>query len=175
MRCHLVLAGLVAGVGMSLATPALAQGNASLVVSPSAVAPGQAVTFAGHVDVASGECRAGDTLFLTSASALFSPDGRLNATLNSAGDFSTRFQVSSHTPPATYSVGLRCGGGNLGVEETLRITSQVTEVPSGAAQTGDGGAAGAEGLNLLIAGGLALVAAGVTSVGAVTLRRSGRP
>jgi hypothetical protein len=65
-------------------------------------------------------CPADNDAILTSE--LFPPDGFGPAVRRSpSGWFATVYAVPSSTPPGTYRIGLRCGGGNVGVSTTLRV------------------------------------------------------
>jgi hypothetical protein len=65
------------------------------------------------------------TLIITSHAALFPPDGfGPSLSRNAAGAFQTSYTVPTSTPPGTYTIGLRCDGGNLGVGATLRVTGE---------------------------------------------------
>jgi hypothetical protein len=99
---------------------------------------------------------------VTSEAALFPPDGfGPTATRDSDGSFAIDYTVPASTTPGTYTVGLRCGGGNVGVGASLTV------VPSGGPATGAGGAAKtsssvwtAMGAVCLLLAGLAIAARG---------------
>jgi hypothetical protein len=80
--------------------------------------------------------------------------------------------VPTSTPPGTYDVGLRCGGGNVGVFASVHVTAQVQQVPTGAPQAGMGGASSAASPDGWIASGViaSLVAAGFALL-AISRRR----
>jgi hypothetical protein len=108
--------------------------NASISVSPSTVAAGSSVHISGSIPVK--KCPASDSATVTSEAALFPPDGfGPSATRDSNGQFALDYTVPASTAPGTYSVGLRCGGGNVGVEASLTVA------PSGGPATGAGGTA----------------------------------
>jgi len=72
-------------------------------------------------------CAAGDPVELTSTAALFPPDGfGLQVARDAAGNFHTTYTIPTATPPGTYSIGLRCGGGNVGVSVPLQVTQPST-------------------------------------------------
>jgi hypothetical protein len=99
---------------------------ASISVAPSTVASGGTVVISGVVPT-SGEpsCPSSDAVIITSHAALFPPDGFGPRTFRSAtGGFQISYTVPTSTPPATYTIGLRCGGGNVGVGASLRVTGQ---------------------------------------------------
>jgi hypothetical protein len=115
-------AGFVAIAPMVASAPA--QTGASVTVSPASTPAGGTVMFSGVVP-ASGtpSCAPGDAT-LTSDAALFPPDGfGPQAPRDATGAFQVDFQVPASTAPGTYSVGVRCGGGNVGVSTSLTVTS----------------------------------------------------
>jgi len=115
----LALAGLVAA-----ATPVAAAGS-TISVSPSTVAAGGTVTISGSIPTTgTGSCPAGDGATLTSTEALF-PQGGFGPTAprSSTGTFSVTYTVPTSSPAGSYSIGMRCGGGNVGVTATLTVTS----------------------------------------------------
>lgn len=118
-----------AGVGHANASP-----NGSISVSPSTVSPGGTVHISGSVSIQG--CPQSDDATITDSSALFPPDGfGPSVPRNSSGDFATDYTVPTSTPPGSYTLGVRCGGGNVGVSAQLHVVT-----PSGAPQTGMGGA-----------------------------------
>jgi len=121
---------------MLLAAPAYAA-KPSISVSPSTVAAGSTVHISGSIPVK--KCPASDGATVTGEAALFPPDGfGPTATRDSSGDFALDYVVPTSTPAGTYTVGLRCGGGNVGVGASLTVTP----VPAGGPAAGAGGAAG---------------------------------
>jgi type 1 fimbria pilin len=109
--------------------------NGSISVSPSTISPGGTVHISGSVSIQG--CPQSDDATVTGPSALFPPDG-FGPTVprDSNGDFATDYTVPTSTPPGTYVLTVRCGGGNVGVSAQLQVIS----APSGAPQTGMGGA-----------------------------------
>jgi hypothetical protein len=92
----------------------------SITVSPSTAAQGDTVTISGNASACSPE---GNEVRLTSTVDLFPPDGfGPLLPLDANGDFETTYTIPADTPPGTYSIGLRCGGGNVGVSTTLHVT-----------------------------------------------------
>jgi hypothetical protein len=121
---------LVAVVGVG--TPVAAAG-ATIAVSPSTVAAGGSVTFTGSIPTTGdGSCPASEGVTLTSSQALF-PQGGFGPTVarSAAGDFTTSYQVPTSTPAGSYTVGMRCGGGNVGVTTVLAVTSTAARPVSG--------------------------------------------
>jgi len=100
----------------------------SVAVAPSSAAPGEVVVISGNVPVSgAGSCPAGDPVQLTSTSALFPPDGfGPEAPRGAAGDFEVRYSLPSSTPLGDYQIGLRCGGGNVGVSASLHVAQATT-------------------------------------------------
>jgi hypothetical protein len=92
----------------------------SIMVSPSTAAPGDTITISGNASACSAE---GNEVRLTSTVDLFPPDGfGPLLPLDANGDFETTYTIPADTPPGTYSIGLRCGGGNVGVSTTVHVT-----------------------------------------------------
>ena len=142
---------LVAAV--SAATPAYGA-NASISVSPSVVSAGGTVHISGSVPV--NECPASDSATVTSEAALFPPDGfGPSAARDSNGQFELDYTVPTSTAPGTYSVGLRCGGANVGVAASLTVA------PSGGPATGAGGTAASSSSPWTAVGGALLLLAGL--------------
>jgi len=157
MRRFLVGATVAAtAVAMLVAAPAYAK-SASVSVSPSTVAAGGTVHISGSIPVK--KCPASDGATVTSEAALFPPDGfGPTATRDSSGDFAIDYTVPASTTPGTYTVGLRCGGGNVGVGASLTV------VPSGGPATGAGGASGTSAGAWTVIGAACLVLAGLVMV-----------
>jgi hypothetical protein len=161
-----LIGAVVAGsaVAMLLAAPAYAA-KPSISVSPSAVSAGSTVHISGSIPVK--KCPASDGATVTGEAALFPPDGfGPTATRDASGNFALDYVVPTSTPAGTYSVGLRCGGGNVGVSASLTV------VPGGGPATGAGGTAGHSSSFWTVLGAGCLVLAGV--VLALRRRASGR-
>jgi len=136
-----ILVLTVSGVVLAVATSAYAGPNGTISVSPTVVAAGHTVRISGSTPTAL--CPASDAAILTSTAQLLPPDGFGPAVpRDSSGAFSVFYTVPTSTPPGVYSIGFRCGGGNVGVHTSLRVTRQVRTVPSGGVATGAGGTAG---------------------------------
>jgi hypothetical protein len=119
-------AGLALAVGVvgAAAAPVAAAGS-TISVSPSSVTAGGTVTVSGSIPTTgTGSCAASDGATLTSTEALF-PQGGFGPTASrsSTGSFSVTYTVPASTPAGTYSIGMRCGGGNVGVTAALTVTS----------------------------------------------------
>ena len=127
------MAVLVLGTGRSYAGQ---NANGSITVTPSVVAAGSVVHITGSV--APNLCPVSDAAIPVDTAALFPPDGfGPSAARNSTGAFDLTFTVPTSTPAGSFQIGLRCGGANVGVFATLRVTA----APSGAPATGAGGTA----------------------------------
>ena len=135
-RCLLVRSlGLVAAgiLALTLATPpvgaaanstaATVQPQARLSVRPHRVHPRGHILITGRIPTSGPQsCPAADQAIPTSSAALFPPDGfGPAASRGRFGRFRIRYAVPSSTPPGTYVIGVRCGGGNVGVSATLRV------------------------------------------------------
>ncbi len=109
---------MTVAIGLALAVPALAA-NVRLVVTPSVVAPGGLV----RVSAASSPCLRGDQVTLISAAFRGHAfgQGAVYGTVGAHGAFSVRTRIRTGLRPGRYTVGARCGGGNLGVTATIRV------------------------------------------------------
>ena len=153
----------VLGIAVALSMAAVAAAapaygaNASISVSPSTVPAGGTVHISGSIPVK--KCPASDSATVTSEAALFPPDGfGPSAARDANGQFALDYAVPTSTPPGTYTVGLRCGGGNVGVGASLTVA------PSGAPATGAGGAAASSSVWRWIGGAFLLLAGLVLAV-----------
>jgi len=132
-------AGVVIALAMmgGAVAPALLPGSAfpagsSITVSPASVPAGGTVSFSGVVPTSGTPSCAPGPATLTDSSALFPPAGfGPQAARNAIGRFHVTFHVSASTPPGTYSVGIRCGGGNVGVAASLTVTRARPAAPVG--------------------------------------------
>jgi LPXTG-motif cell wall-anchored protein len=117
------------------AAPAGAQ-QAALTVSPSTAAPGHTVTFSGNVPVTGPDECAPGSVRITSTPGLFPPDGfGPEVPRDANGDFETTFTIPANTPPGSYQIGVRCGGGNVGISATLDVTQPTTTTTTTAETT----------------------------------------
>jgi len=117
-----IAVALVALVGAAVPVTAAAS---TITVSPSTVAAGGTITVSGSIPTTgTGSCAPSDGVTLTSTEALF-PQGGFGPTVarSASGAFSTTYVVPSATPAGTYEIGMRCGGGNVGVTASLTVTS----------------------------------------------------
>jgi len=116
--------------------PAYSAKKASISVSPSSVPAGSTVHISGSIPVKG--CPASDGATVTAEAVLFPPDGfGPTAEREPNGDFALDYTVPTSTPAGSYDVGLRCGGGNVGVAASLTVTA----IPLGGPATGAGGTA----------------------------------
>jgi hypothetical protein len=102
----------------------VARRQPSITVSPSTAAQGDTVTISGNVPITgSTSCASGDLVRLTSITDLFPPDGfGPQVPRDADGNFDTTYAIPTDTPPGTYGIGMRCGGGNVGISATLQAT-----------------------------------------------------
>jgi hypothetical protein len=114
-----------------------ASAASSITVSPSSAPPGSTVTISGSVPVSgTPSCVSGDPAQLTSTAELFPPDGLgPQAARGASGNFDATYTIRSATRPATYSIGVRCGGGTVGISATLQVTQPVTTTTTVASTT----------------------------------------
>jgi hypothetical protein len=173
LRTRLVYVAAVAGLatvggtaGTALAAPA------TLRVSPNSVVAGAVVQVSGNCEAHSSGF-AISTAFRHDASHDFAGVGAVSFSTDASGAFSVSAQVPASIAPGTYSVGARCGGGNLGISASLTVTSHggtPTGVPAGSggqAATASPRSADSE----LLIGGLGLVLVAGGAAGALWLRR----
>lgn len=118
----------------TLQVTAAPQVKPSIAVAPTSVQPGASVTISGVVPVAGTVfCPSGTATQLTSTSALFPPDGLgPKVARDAGGKFSTTYTVPTTAALGSYSIGVRCGGGNVGVEANVQVatTSTTTSEPA---------------------------------------------
>lgn len=109
---------LAFAVGLAVAASAAAA-NVRLVVTPSAVAPGGVV----RVSAASSPCLEGDQVTLISSAFRGHAfgEGAVYGKVGAHGAFSVSTRIRSGLKAGRYTVGARCGGGNLGVSATIRV------------------------------------------------------
>ncbi len=104
----------------------------SITVSPTSTPRGGAVTIAGVVPTTGASlCPRADTAQLTST--LFPSGLGPQVTRSATGAFTTSYTVPATATVGSYSIGIRCGGGNVGVSATLQVTAgtaTTTTVPS---------------------------------------------
>ena len=136
-RAGVVIALAVMGGAVA---PALLPGSAfpagsSITVSPHSIPAGGTVSFSGVVPTSGTPSCAPGSATLTDT-ALFPPDGfGPQAPRNASGQFHVTFHVASSTPPGTYSVGVLCGGGNVGVSTSLTVRARTAAPVPGMPRT----------------------------------------
>ena len=137
VRAFLAAAGVAATVAVLVVAggPAYAGQNAngSIFVSPTEVPAGGTVHITGSADPQT--CPASDSAIPTSSDDLFPGSFGPATPRNSQGAFALDYTVPASLPPGTYQLGLRCGGGNVGVLALLQVD------PAGGPATGAGGTA----------------------------------
>ena len=168
-----VLVPLVVGLTVAWAEAGVAvAAPVSLQVSPRSVPAGGSVHVSGTCEANAGGF-AISSAFLHDATHDFAGVGAVHFTTDGSGAFAVDALIPTSRAPGTYTVGGRCGGGNLGVSVALVVTA-AGGVPSGV-PAGSGGDAAAPGpgthdTQLLLGGvGVLLLAGG--AVGLVRLRR----
>ena len=119
----LVAAAVV--LGIMVGTPGYVSA-ASINVSPSTVAPGGDVRLSGDI-LADGTpgCDVTGTVTLISDAFVglgeFAGVGAVDLPLDATGHFDSTVTLSASVAPGTYSIGGRCGGGNLGVTASIVV------------------------------------------------------
>jgi hypothetical protein len=117
---------------------ALAVGPASATsinVSPSNVAPGGTFTLSGDV-LAGGTpgCEVPGTVTLISNAFLglgeFAGTPAVDVPVDATGHFSIGLKLDVSAPAGTHTITGRCGGGNLGVEASITVTSLAATGPA---------------------------------------------
>ena len=82
---------------------------------------------------AAGGCAPGSKVTLTSKAFSHQHDfaglPAIFATTGAGGHFSVGTQIPSNRAPGNYTVGGRCGGGNLGQQASLQVTAASSTLP----------------------------------------------
>ena len=117
----------VIGLGVLVGTPGFVSA-ASINVSPTTVSPGGDVRLSGDilVDGTPGCDVTGTVTLISDAFAGlgdFAGVGAVFLPLDATGHFDSTVTLSASVAPGTYSIGGRCGGGNLGVTATLVVNA----------------------------------------------------
>ena len=96
-----------------------------ITVSPTSAHPGDAIAISGLVPTTgTAACPSGDAVALTSTAALFPPDGTgPQGTRDATGNFGITYKIPASTPPGAYTIGMRCGGGNVGIQAALQVAA----------------------------------------------------
>ena len=117
VRALVAAALVVVGVGLGCG-PAGAQ-TAALNLSPSSVPAGGRVTVTGTCDPDSSGYVLTDAFL---GHGEFAGVPAVAFTTDAAGNFAFTVRIGNSIVPGTYSVGARCGGANIGLSRTLRVT-----------------------------------------------------
>ncbi len=114
-----------AGISEVLNVTAAPGASPKITVSPTSAHPGDAIAISGAVPTTGpAACPTGDAVTLTSTRALFPPDGvGPQVPRDASGNFRTTYKISAATPPGTFSIGMRCGSGNVGIQAALQVTA----------------------------------------------------
>jgi hypothetical protein len=140
--------------GLWLATPAGAASPATLHVAPTSVPAGGSVQVTGSCEPST-QGFAISHAFLHDATHEFAGVGAAPFTTSASGTFSVAAEIPSRTPPGSYDVTARCGGGNLGITVALTVTAASgppTAVPAGSGGHAATSSPGTERGQLLLAG-----------------------
>jgi LPXTG-motif cell wall-anchored protein len=106
------------------AQTSVAGAGPNIAVSPSSAPQGGTVTISGNVPRSGNPSCASDPAQLVSTADLFPGDGfGPQVTRDASGNFQTDYVIPAATPAGSYSIGVRCGGGNVGIFATLQVTS----------------------------------------------------
>jgi len=124
LRCG----GSNVGISATLRVTAAPPVTPVITVSPTSAQSGESVTISGVVPpTGSRSCPSADAAQLTSTAALFPPDGfGPQVSRDARGKFQTNYTIPTATAPGTYNIGVRCGGGNVGISATLQVPHPAT-------------------------------------------------
>jgi hypothetical protein len=123
LRSRLLLSAAgVAAASVVAATAATgAPARVFLTVTPHVVLRGNVV----HLHGSAGSCPAGDTVFIIShafvATHRFATIPAVLATARRGGAFDVKTRIPVYRHPGLYHIVVRCGGGNLGINGTVRV------------------------------------------------------
>jgi hypothetical protein len=110
-------------IALMLSAGAALAATPSLSATPAVVEQGHMVTLRGSA----GGCPAGDTVFVLShafaRTHTFAGVPAVLARVRPNGRFLATTRIPTLKPPGRYGVTARCGGGNLGVQAHLKVTS----------------------------------------------------
>jgi len=133
MRPVRIIAGLLfaATVGvLAPAAPAWAASATTLQVSPRATTAGDTVVVSGSVGPAPAGSACATSLMLLSRAFVhtheFAGVPAVIAAVKPDGTFTTSTRIPRSTPPGTYDLSGRCGGGNIGVSAILTVRAAPT-------------------------------------------------
>jgi hypothetical protein len=167
MRSKLLIAAAMVGLVVGLLSVVTASA-ASINVTPKQVPVGGKVTISGDVLGPNGQpaCQVPGTVTLISGA--FAGQGTfqhqdVETTVGADGKYTVQAQILSGVAPGTYTVTGRCGGGNLGVQATLVVTSPGLPA-TGSGPTADSPAAGLPGGYLPVGAAVILLTLGLVAV-----------
>ncbi len=103
---------------------------ASITVSPTTAVAGATVTITGSIPTTgTPSCDASEPVTLVSSTGLF-PQGGFGPTAarDASGAFKIAYTVPTSTPAGSYDIGMRCGGGLVGVSAALQVTAAAPAV-----------------------------------------------
>lgn len=78
-----------------------------------------------HFTISGRGCPSGDTVYLMSTlfrNHTFGKVGTVTTTARKGNLFSARVRIPAGTKTGVYTIGVRCGGGNLGLTVKLRVS-----------------------------------------------------
>lgn len=111
----------LAVAALLLAAGSASAANVHVVVAPVKIAPGGAI----RVTAASSPCLSADTVSAISAAFpgdAFGSEGALTGSVARNGAFTIRGHIRKGLHAGRYTIGFRCGGGNLGVSVPLHVS-----------------------------------------------------
>jgi hypothetical protein len=110
---------VVVALAALVAAAAAAAATVHITVKPGTVSPGGVITVA----AAGSPCLARDQIILISTAfpGHAYGQGAVYGRVAAHGAFTVKAHVRSKIKPGRYSIGFRCGGGNLGVSVYIRI------------------------------------------------------
>ena len=114
-----LMLSLAALAGLAVAGTAFGSAShARLAVTPGHAAPGGVIRIVGNADACTGTVTAISAAFPGHAYG----EGTLTGTVHANHTFVIRGRLSRNAHAGRYSVGARCGGGNLGVATYVRVS-----------------------------------------------------
>jgi hypothetical protein len=113
---------LIALILTAMLTGGISQADATLIVNPTTVSPGDVVSVSGTCDPNSSGFIISQAFTIDSEHE-FAGQGAIPFVTDAFGNFSGVTTVSDNVAAADYDVTGRCGGGNIGVIVTLTVTN----------------------------------------------------
>ena len=114
---------LIAVALLALSAGSALAARVRLVVSPVTVVRGATL----QVSTTASPCRSGDQVTVISAAFpghAFGGEGAIYGKAGSHGAFTVRGRVGGSVRPGPYTLGVRCGGGNLGVTAAFMVVAK---------------------------------------------------